>query len=420
MEREQFQSNLDSELRVQLTDQKPKNLFESARLADQSGRPAVLSTKVMVLLSRVTLLSQRHLEHPGIVIYSNGGFQKSTSFGYHTKPHIEQKPSSTTAGNKFTTQRERDRALGVCVYCKKPDHILPSCPTRRAEREQKDVPVHLVSTLSSQVTQGQVSSNVLQKQEVDPRFEGHCSLVTLRPDHTRHIVRALRDTGALQSLVSQQSISDCHYEPTGEFRLIRGVMGETVSVPLVRVTLQSSLCSGSFLCGLATSFPSGIDKLSGNDLCTSAPAIDVAVVTRSQAARLRREADLQTPLVFDPEDCSAEAESDSVDKSAEADLASLFESSVATDTIPFELVDRSELVRLQLSDTSLSSLYELAEKGDDHYFLKSAVPPRSWRDKLAPPESSFHQIVVPVSLRPKLLQIAHEIVSSLFAINTTT
>jgi len=146
--------------------------------------------------------------------------------------------------------------------------------------------------------------------------------------------------------------------------------------------------------------------LLGNDLCPG-PAVDVAVVTRSQAAVLRREADLQTQLVSDPEDCSDEAES--VDKSAEADLASLFESSLATDTIPFELADRSELIRLQQSDTSLSSLFELAEKGDDQYFLKSGVLLRSWRDKLAPPESSFHQIVVPASLRPKLLQIAHEI-----------
>jgi len=130
---------------------------------------------------------------------------------------------------------------------------------RRADREQKEAPVrlvtpstyrrytnnciylsiYLVSTLPSQVTQGQVSTTVVQKsQEVDPRFEGHCSLVTLvRPDHTRHIVRALRETGALQSLVSQQSVSDCDYESTGEFRLILGVTGETASVPLVRVTL---------------------------------------------------------------------------------------------------------------------------------------------------------------------------------------
>jgi len=35
MQREQFQSNLDPELRVWLIDQKPKNLPEAARLADQ-------------------------------------------------------------------------------------------------------------------------------------------------------------------------------------------------------------------------------------------------------------------------------------------------------------------------------------------------------------------------------------------------
>ena len=87
----------------------------------------------------------------------------------------------------------------------------------------------------------------------------------------------------------------------------------------------------------------------------------------------------------------------------------MFERSVATDTIPFELVDRSELICLQQSDTSLLSLFELAEKGDDHYFFKSGVLLRSWRNKMAPPESSFHQIVVPASLRPKLLRVAHEI-----------
>ena len=84
--------------------------------------------------------------------------------------------------------------------------------------------------------------------------------------------------------MSQQSISDCDYESTGEFRLIRGITGETVSVPLVRVTLHSSLCSGSFLCGLATSLPSRIDVLLGNDLCPSLLAVDVAVVSGSQSA----------------------------------------------------------------------------------------------------------------------------------------
>ena len=75
-------------------------------------------------------------------------------------------------------------ALGLCFRCKKPGHIRSACPKLRAEREQKDAPVQLVSTLSYKVTQGQVSSTVVQ----NPRFEGHCSLVTL-VDWYRHAVR---------------------------------------------------------------------------------------------------------------------------------------------------------------------------------------------------------------------------------------
>jgi len=144
---------------------------------------------------------------------------------------------------------------------------------------------------------------VVQKpQEVDPRFEGHCSLVTLvRPDHTRHIVSALRDTGASQSLVSQQSVSDCNYESTGEFRLIRGVTGETVSVPLVRVTAEESVL-GRFPLWTSHIFADWYRRaVIGNDLCPGAPAVDVAVVTRSQTAALRKGAELQTPQVSEPE-----------------------------------------------------------------------------------------------------------------------
>jgi len=56
------------------------------------------------------------------------------------------------------------------------------------------------------------------------------------------------------------------------------------------------------------------------------------------------------------------------------------------DTIPFELVDRTELIRLQQSGPDLSSLFELANKGDECYLVNSGVLLRTWRDKLAPPE----------------------------------
>jgi len=82
MQREQFQSKLDSELHVWLIDEKPKNLSEAARLADQ-----------YVAVRK--------------------------------------------AGSKFN-HREKHMALGLCFHCNKHGHIMSACPKLRAEREQKD------------------------------------------------------------------------------------------------------------------------------------------------------------------------------------------------------------------------------------------------------------------------------------------
>ena len=79
-------------------------------------------------------------------------------------------PSTTSTGSK-TNYFDNPRTVGECYYCKKPGHILANCRLLRAKREQKEASVQLVSTLSSQVTQGQMSTVVQKPQEVDPRFE---------------------------------------------------------------------------------------------------------------------------------------------------------------------------------------------------------------------------------------------------------
>jgi len=115
MQREQFQSNLDSELRVWLIDQKPKNLTEAARLVDQYV--AVRKADRHIYKGHGSA-SKGHVTKPktfGASGHSNssGDFPKTTSFGHNARPHTQQKPSATTVGHKFTTQRERDRALVV-------------------------------------------------------------------------------------------------------------------------------------------------------------------------------------------------------------------------------------------------------------------------------------------------------------------
>jgi len=90
MQREQFQSNLDSEMSVWLIDQNPKNLSEATRLADQYvavrkvDRPTFegheSTSKGQATKPKLFGGSRRSK--------ANAGFQK-ISFSHNTKPHDE-------------------------------------------------------------------------------------------------------------------------------------------------------------------------------------------------------------------------------------------------------------------------------------------------------------------------------------------
>jgi len=102
MQHEQFQSNLDSGLHVWLIDQKPKNLSEASRLADQY---------VAVWEADRTAFKGHEFTFKGHATKpkshgksgrssASAGFQK-TSFNHNTKPHDEQKSSTTSSSAKF-------------------------------------------------------------------------------------------------------------------------------------------------------------------------------------------------------------------------------------------------------------------------------------------------------------------------------
>jgi len=91
------------------------------------------------------------------------------------------------------------------------------------------------------------------------------------------------------------------------------------------------------------------------------------------------------------------------------DLSPLFDETSVDWPTSLETVDRAELIRLQQLDPDLTSLFDLVDKPDHPYTLRSGVLVRAWRDQLSPQEATFHQIVVPSALRAKLLHIAHDI-----------
>jgi len=136
--------------------------------------------------------------------------------------------------------------------------------------QSSDTSVNLVSTLDKADMDTVVSGSVVKHNDhkPDPRFESHCvDAKVIRSDQSAVTVCLLRDTGALQSLISSQILTDGDYRSTDEVRLIRGITGDIISVPLIEITLKSALCTGTYLCGIVSTLPSGIAVLVGNDLC---------------------------------------------------------------------------------------------------------------------------------------------------------
>ena len=249
--------------------------------------------------------------------------------------------------------------------------------------------MQLISTVPCHQTDQLVPDSVVKSGQafpVEPGFAQHCVTATLvRPDCSQKTVSVLRDTGALQSLVCSRVLSDQDYLPIDECRLIRGVTGDVVSVPLVEITLRSPYCGGTHLCGLVSTLPTGVAILLSNDLCPDPPTLDVNVVTRSQTAALRKQAEVvsNATIASVADDSPADdIVSNSVAASVADDSSSELES--GDDTVSDPVVD-------------VSSLFEESSKSSSLLFVLCS-----------PQEATFHQIVVPTPLRSNLLSLAHE------------
>src|SRR6218665_1798435 len=96
----------------------------------------------------------------------------------------------------------------------------------------------------------------------------------------------LRDSGASRSVASQGQLHQGEYIHTGEVRLIQGVVGQAVSVPLVEILIELNGRKQWILCGLVSSLPQDISVIIGNDYSNLLP-VSVGVITRGMARNQR-------------------------------------------------------------------------------------------------------------------------------------
>jgi len=236
-------------------------------------------------------------------------------------------------------------------------------------------------------------------------------------------------------LLRSSSVPSDSVVHTGDVRLIKGIGEEVIRVPLVEINLQSNSVSNTVCCGLLDTLPEGVDFLLGNDIwCqyTESHTVDNLVVTRSG-----RDTETHSSVVENAVD-SVKSLFDSalstngpvIDNSDRKDLHNIAQHDDSThdqqgigdqvgmhygDIDLCSVTSRKDFVALQQQDVSVKHLFQKVEHepypvGKSYLYVKDDMLLRHY--VTANHDVDYEQLVVPTTLRNKILHIAHDIPAS--------
>src|SRR5688572_13624668 len=403
---EQFVNCLPTELHRWVIEKKPESLSEAAKLADEF---AIL--------------------YKPFKVDTFGGFRGETKVDlnmekgnwgqYSNAPKFENKPwNSDWRSPKKTNKLAFPRSLGspaTCGFCGGKGHVVSNCWHLKSRNESNGQRNFETNPKSVQLVGNDscYTENSQGSMHVHDSYRPFCSNAWLYGhEGTRRQIVLLRDSGSLQTLVSRERLGNDEFKDTKENRLIQGVVGDPIEIPLVEIKLDSERVKGIVLCGLIDKLPEGVDVLIGSDIADMGP-IDISVVTRAQAA-LDRVVTGNEDAVNTHASTQLEIVEDDLEFSG---VSELFDENEIIKSNIGEIVSRNDLIQLQRNDVSMKPLFELAQsdpsmREQSYYDVSKDVLVRHWKNKIVPDGIEVKQIVVPTALRNKLLQVAHDIPSS--------
>ena len=255
-------------------------------------------------------------------------------------------------------------------------------------------------------------------------------------------VRILRDTGASQSYILQDTLPFSQESSTGKFVLSKGFMAGPSCFPLHKIFLKSNLVSGPVVVGLTPEIPvKGIVLLLGNDLaggkvfsptlvaepldenCSDEKIPDdvvypACVVTRAMSKHnkdrvMSEQDDIDISQTFM---CNLEDEHRAI-KDGQSHSQSPGDDK-CVDSIPDFSFSRDQLRLEQERDPEIVLLKEKALPMDEikkvpiGYFVENEILMRKWRPSDGPADGEWNvvnQVVVPKVYRPEILKLAHDI-----------
>ncbi|XP_076053650.1 uncharacterized protein LOC143032655 [Oratosquilla oratoria] len=395
---EQFNSQLDADLRVYLEVQKPSSLSKAAILAEEY---ALTHSKKYKTVDTDNL--------------------KRTTYNTNTKstPTQNSKPEVTHTNSYKSYPNYRDLH---CTWCNKHGHTVSTCFKKQGKSmhaNQRTTLTHNTNCVSDSqfqekpasppkampleltskppVLSSNASSTCGIKTEADPCFLPFISTGTISTtEHDAPIqVSILRDTAAKQSLILAQALTNPQLTYLHSDVLLDGIVTGPVEVAVI------------------DSLPvPGIQLLLANDLAGS--KVTLHIVTESPNLVLDSPLD---NLNLYPACAVTRSQSRKVDEEDSFDLTCLFSSEPETLTITDPLpLTRENLLKEQKSDETLVPLFEKAATEaevndiDRGLYIRKDVLMRKYRPAATPADQTWeevHQIVVPTSYREKILDLAH-------------
>ena len=291
-----------------------------------------------------------------------------------------------------------------CNYCKKEGHTIRYCREPKCKASERFHAKFMPQSVRPQDPKCKPISNV--STEVynvfkDFIFDGFVSLGENKP---KTKVKVLRDTGAALSLVYDVTIPNIQENLTGEKVIVRDLTGMS-SIPLTNIHLDCSLVKGEVKVGVSNKeFPvEGVALLLGNDLAGKLVVPNLIVSEPQMSGNISNDVEASPLNVV----TRSQGKDTEVKKITE---------NKAKEELLCKVMNRDEIISAQKLDESLANYHEQAvDKSEivkspcfyyeDGLLMRFYRPAKyshldTWSEK--------RQIVVPMSVRSRILELAHD------------
>ena len=297
-----------------------------------------------------------------------------------------------------------------CYRCHSKGHISRVC-----KEKDKQAPSTAAVVEKDRPT---VVSNSSGKQSVNKRtttFSKYCHKGKVKVGGKYTQLTALRDTGAEQTIISRRCLPE--NKVLNNTILLRGISGEPFPCPIVKalVHIPALDLKTRWKVAVVDSLAfEGVDMIVGNDIIDSVQSTYPVIGKLSAVDPCEN---IEGSEMIFPACVTTRAQAKANKVGTDTNRPTDYSNGKIQKGLPFQTLEKistATLIREQNLDSSLKECFDLCTRGDkkmggQSFHLQNGVLIRKWSSKDCETSETETQIVVPTSLRKRVMTLAHDI-----------